>query len=90
VIKRETVDQLHRVEVGAVLLAGGVDGDDVGVVQPGRRFRFAAEALNGFFGQPQAGAEDLEGDLAVEGDLPRFVDHAHAAAADLAHDLEIA
>ena len=43
-VERRAVDQLHRVEMRAVLLAGGVDGDDVGVVQSGRRLRFAAEA----------------------------------------------
>jgi hypothetical protein len=53
----------------ALVLTGGVDRNDVRVVQLGRSFGLAAEAPNGFFGQPQAGAEDLEGDLAVEGDL---------------------
>jgi len=74
----------------ALVFTGGVDRNDVRMVQPGGGLGLAAEALHGFFGQPQSGAEQLERNLAVEGDLPRFMDAAHAAAADLAHDLEIA
>src|SRR5262249_36506681 len=37
VIQRWPLDQFHRIEVCAVLFAGGVDGDDVGVVQWFRR-----------------------------------------------------
>ena len=89
-VERRPVDQLHGVEVRAVLLAGGVDRHDVGVVQLGRRLGLAAEALHGVGGQAQPAAEDLEGHLAVERDLARLVDDAHAAAADLADDLEVA
>ena len=74
----------------AVLLAGGVDRHDVGVVQLGRRLGLAAEALHRLGRQSQAGGEHLERHLAVERDLPRLVDDAHAAAAELADDLEIA
>ena len=35
-------------------------------------------------------AEQLEGDLALEGELPGEVDLAHAAGADLAEDFELA
>ena len=41
-------------------------------------------------GQAQAAAEDLQGHPAVERDLPGLVDDAHAAAAQLADDLEVA
>jgi hypothetical protein len=34
-VQRRPVDQLHGVEVDPALLTGGVDRDDVGVVQPG-------------------------------------------------------
>ena len=74
----------------AFLLARGVDGDDVGVVQPGRRLRLAAEALHRLAGQPQPARQDLQRHLAVERYLTRRVDHPHAAAAQLADDLEVA
>src|SRR5262249_53587668 len=84
------LDQLHGVEVGAVVLAGGVDGNDGGVVQSGSGLGLTAEALDGAAGQAELAGEHLEGDLAVEGDLAGLEDDTHAAPADLAADLEVA
>jgi hypothetical protein len=50
----------------------------------------AAEALHRLAGQPQPAAEHLQRHLAVERQLPGLVDDAHAAAAQLTHDLEVA
>ena len=74
----------------AVLLPGGVNRHDVGVVQLRGRFRLAAEALHRLGGQPQAAREDFQGHRAVERHLPGLVDDAHAAPAELPADLEIA
>jgi hypothetical protein len=59
-------------------------------MQSGRRLRFAAEALHRLAGQPQAARQDLKRHLAVERHLPCRVHHPHAAAAQLAHHLEVA
>src|SRR5262249_23144830 len=89
-VQRWPFDQLHRVVVGAALLAGGIDGHDVGVVKLRRPGRLAAEALDGLPRQAQAGAEDFERDMAAQRGLHRLVDDAHAAAAQLADQLELA
>ena len=89
-IQRWTVDKLHRVVMRAVLVAGGVDGDDVGVMQFGRRLRLSAKSHHGLGTQPQTTGEDLQCDLAVQGHLPGLIDDPHAPAAQLADDLEIA
>ena len=38
------LDELHRVEIRAVVFAAAVDGDDVGMVQPAGDLGLAAEA----------------------------------------------
>ena len=48
------------------------------------------DELRRFQNEAEAGAEDLQGHRAVERHLPGLVDDAHAAAAELAHDLEVA
>ena len=89
-VERRALDQFHRIEVDAVLGAGGVDRDDVRMVQPGSRLGLMSEPIDGPGGQPQAGAEDLERYLAVERDLTGLVDDAHAAATNLADEFKIA
>ena len=89
-VERLPVDQVHGVEVVAVVLADGVDRDDVGVVQLGRGLGLALEALLGLGAHAQRGREDLQGHAALERDLAGLVDHAHTATADLAQQLEVA
>ena len=71
----------------AVLLADVVDLDDVGVLEPRDGLGLGAEA--GRLGRPGVAArqDHLERDLAIEADVPRPVDHAHPAAAELLQDL---
>jgi hypothetical protein len=83
-------DQFHRIEVRAVVLAGGVDGNDVGVVQLGRGFGFALEADHRFARESERCGEQLQRDFAIERDLPGFVHDAHATAAEFAQDFEVA
>jgi hypothetical protein len=75
--------------VRPVGLSGGVDGHDVGVVQPGRGLRLPAEPGDGRAGEANRAAEDLHGDPAAERDLAGFEDDAHAAAAELAAELKV-
>jgi hypothetical protein len=60
------VDELHDDGLAALILEDVVDGDDVGVGQPGDRDRLAAEALGHDRVRGQARLEPLEGHLAVE------------------------
>ena len=66
VVERLPVDQVHGVEVVAVVLADGVDRNDVGVVQLGRGLRLALEALLGLGAHAQCRRENLEGHAALE------------------------
>ena len=70
-----------------VVLADLVDLDDVGVLQAGDGLGLGPEAAGGLGPGVLAGQDHLEGDEAVEPDLPGLVDDAHAAAAQLAEDL---
>ena len=79
--------ELQREERLALVLADLVDLDDVGVLQAGDGLRLGAEAVALVAPGMAAGQDHLESDEAVESELPRLVDDAHAAAADLLHDL---
>src|SRR3954453_13757988 len=70
-----------EVEV-AVLLAGAVDRDDVGVVDRGGEARLALEALAQRRVRRAVGRDQLERDGPPEPQVRRSVDHAHAAGAE--------
>ena len=73
-------DQFHGQEGGAVgQRPQGVDRRDARVRQPGRDLRLADEAVGVGPGQ-----QDLQRDVAVEGEVECGEDPAHAAAGDLA------
>ncbi len=74
----------------AIVRADLVDGHDVRVVEVGGGLGLGAEALHFRLGSETAGKDHLEGDDAVEADLPRLEDDAHAAAGDLFQQLVIA
>jgi hypothetical protein len=88
--QRAPLDQLHREERRAGRLADAVDGHDVRVPQPCRRLGLALEAREQPAVLAHRGWQDLERHSPVQADLPRLVDHTHAAAAQLAQDLELA
>ena len=80
-------DVLQREVRAAVVVAEGVDLDDVRVVQPGDGLGLGQEADGRLGPGVVAGQDHLQGDEAVEPDLAGLVDDAHAAAAQLAEDL---
>ena len=84
------LDKLHGEIMDAVLTANAEDGHDVGVVQPGHRLGLALEACHRFPVGSGTEAQHLQGHFAFERQLLGFVDDTHAAAADLAHDAEVA
>ncbi len=78
------LDQLADQQRVAVLLAELVEGDDAGMVEPGRGLGLAQD--------PPAGLalllDRLDRDRALEATVPGLVDDAEAAAADAALDQE--
>jgi hypothetical protein len=83
VSQRDAVDERHGNEELAVVLGDFVDRTDVGVVEGGRRPCFREEALALAGAAERRGREELQGHEAAERDVPRLVDHTHAAFADL-------
>ena len=61
-----------------------------GMVEVGGRLGLGVEALHVGVGGQLAGQDHLEGDDAIEADLPGLVDDAHAAAGDLLQQLVVA
>ena len=82
--QRLAVDELHRQELLALVLADVEHARDVAVLDPARQLHLAAKPLERVVGQP--GAQHLERDALVELGVERLVDAAHAAAAEPAHD----
>ena len=73
----------HDDEGMAVMILDFVDGADAGMVQQGGGAGLALEALHGFAVAGEIIGKKLDGDVAAEPHVFRFVDHAHAAAAQL-------
>ncbi len=88
--QRLPLDILHGVVVGVALTADAEDRYDVGMVQAGRGLRFILEPLQLPGIQRGGKRQYLQRHPAAEGNLLRFVHHAHATAADLAHQAEVA
>ena len=70
----------------ALAFADGMDGDDMGVGQPGGRLGLAGEPLADVLLKGELGRQHLDGDPALEPLVARPVDHAHPATPDLALD----
>jgi hypothetical protein len=80
-------DVLHHDPGQPAVLAGVVDGDDVGVGEAGGGERLAPELLGEGPVAGELGAGDLDRDHAVELPVVGAVDDRHAAAGDLGDDL---
>ncbi len=70
-----------------MVLTDVVDLRDVGMPQAGGRPGLDLEAADVFRRRQVRGQDHLDGHGAVQGLLPRLVDHAHAAPADFLHEL---
>ena len=82
---------VSHAEIGlAVALAGVEHGDDVGVVEPGGGAGLGLEAGQVFACGELAAQDHFQGDGPMQTPLPRPVDDAHAAAADLLKKVIIA
>ncbi len=76
------LDQPHRDDQLAVLLAGVVDGDDVGVVEAGGEAGLAQEALAEGLVVGEVAGDHLQRHRSVERQVGGPVDDAHPAARD--------
>ena len=70
-------------------IAEVVDGDDVGVVEPGEHLRLALEAQGKVRRMARRADHDLQRHQAVQTRLARLVNRAHAARAEQIEDVEI-
>ena len=89
-VQPQTGDELHHEVVMPVLPAHAEDRHDVGVVQPRRRPGLALEPPHLLGVEQRAGREHLQRHAPAQRFLLGLVDHAHAAAADLAEDAVVA
>jgi hypothetical protein len=74
-----TLQMLHSNVVYSLLLAYIVDGDYVGVIEPGCRAGLSLKASQEFGLMPEVRGEYLQGDVALQGRLPGQVDNSHPA-----------
>src|SRR5262245_34494225 len=79
-VQAAAFDVFEGDERPAVALADLVDLDDVRMLELGDGFGLATEAAALLGAGVGAGCYHLEGDQAIQADLPGLVDHAHAAA----------
>ena len=85
-LQRGALQILHGDEGAAVLLADVMNGADVGMIQRGGGASLALEPAQRLPVASQIVRQELERDEATEPGVLRFVDHAHAAAAELLDD----
>ena len=87
VVEAAAIEQLERDERQAGRLADVVDLDDVGVSQPRDRLGLHAEAGQVVGPRLAAAADHLQGDQAVQPEMPRLVDDPHAPFAQPLEDV---
>jgi hypothetical protein len=80
------LQQFHGDEGPSAHFVNFVDRADVRVVQRGRSFGFALKTAEGLRIVCKFVGQELEGNKPSELEVFRFIDHAHASAADLADD----
>src|SRR5258706_3353404 len=84
-----SVDIVHGEIILSFVLSHLVDGNNVGMLQAGRRRGFRTEPLNEFGRGILAEEQQLDCDNAAESDLPRLVNYTHAAVGDFLQQLVI-
>ena len=85
-LQRDAFQKFHRDERVAVLLADFVDGADVGMVQRGSGAGLAAETLQSLRIARNIFRQEFQSNEAAEFGIFRFVNNAHAPAAQFFQD----
>ena len=88
-VQRLTINKLHGIEMDAALAANAMHRNDVCMVKVGRSLRLLPESLQMLGIKGGRKRQHLQGHAAPQGQLNGLVHNAHAATANLAHDLEI-
>ena len=83
------VHKFHEQVIKPAGLAEVINGDDVRMVQCRQRLRLARESFGKFRVIHAFRREQFQGDEAVQGFLPRLVNHAHAAASETFENFEL-
>ena len=78
--------EFHRDVFDALALPGREDLHDVRMIQAGRRHRLSLEAREITRVTRHVRRQNFQGHRSLEGNLPRLIDCAHAAATDLGDD----
>ncbi len=84
--ERLPLQQFHGNKSSPIRLVNFVDGADVRVVQGGRSLGLPLETAESLCIVGEFFGKELEGDVAIELEVFRFVDHTHAPAAQLPQD----
>ena len=87
--ERLAAHELHHDQQVGLRSKQLVDGGDFRVVEFRQRGRFRPKAVDDF-GVGELGVEDLDGDLALEGQIERLVDGAHPSPSELTDDAVLA
>ncbi len=85
-LEGHAIQKFHGDEGAPAFFADIVDGANVGMVQSGSGFSFAAETFQGLAVLGNVGRQKLECDKAVEPGVFGFVDNAHTAATQFLDD----
>lgn len=80
----------HGQEILSLVQPDLVDGHDVGVLEQGRRLGLGMKSMDGLAGGQRVGHQQLERDGAAHPELTGFMDDAHPAVAQLAHQFVVA
>ncbi len=89
VLERLAVEKFHGDEGFVVGVADFVDGADIGMIEGGGGFGFAAEAFESLRIVGEGFRKKLESHKAIEECVLRFVDDAHSAPAESFEDAEV-
>src|SRR6266851_1976995 len=84
--ERLPLQQFHGNKSSPIRLVNFVDGADVRVVQGGRSLGLPLETAESLCIVGEFVGKELQGDVAIELEVFRFVDHTHAPAAQLPQD----
>jgi hypothetical protein len=88
-IESALLDEFHGDVEATIVHSGGVNLDDMGMIDGSGEGGFVGELGDLVRGSGRAFAEEFEGDEAFEGGIAGFVDHAHAAFAEDFEELEV-
>ena len=86
-VEAASLDVLERKIRPTFVLAGLVNLHDVGMKQLGDGFRLGAKPRQAHLTDMRSGQDHLQRDQALQPAVPRLVDDAHAAAAELFQDV---